>query len=179
MKETKKHSQGFTLIELLVVVLIIGILAAIALPQYRKAKEKAEASELLTNVKALHEAHHRFYLTNGTFAKNFDDLDINFSGYQKGGCSDFSIFGNKNDCISNNKNVIFIQFDGVNIFALRKTGKYQKSGFMFKEISDGHRMENKLYCYEYKLNGFCSDLLNCDLVYSGGQQANNYYSCKF
>ena len=53
----KKTNQAFTLIELLVVVLIIGILTAVALPQYKKAVEKARAAEALVILKAIAEAN--------------------------------------------------------------------------------------------------------------------------
>ena len=61
----KENIKGFTLIELLVVVLIIGILAAIALPQYQKAVERARTADALTRINAIEKAIELAILQNG------------------------------------------------------------------------------------------------------------------
>ena len=74
-KAGRGANKAFTLIELLVVVLIIGILAAVALPQYQKAVEKARLTEYETNLKTLYEADRLCYLQKGGKCA-MNELDI-------------------------------------------------------------------------------------------------------
>ena len=70
------NGNGFTLIELLVVVLIIGILAAVAVPQYQKAVEKSRAATVLPLLKAVGQAQESYKMANGEYATSFDELSV-------------------------------------------------------------------------------------------------------
>ena len=71
MKGTKCSTQGFTLLELLVVVLIIGILAGIALPQYQMAVTKARVASILPLMRRWKDALMEYKLQHGSY----EDLD--------------------------------------------------------------------------------------------------------
>ena len=96
----REMSSAFTLIELLVAVLIIGILAAVAVPQYEGAVWKARFSEALVRTKAMQRALDVYFLQHGAPAADKmltdDDLDISvFEGLsleETGYCSEYTCY---------------------------------------------------------------------------------------
>ena len=93
-------TAGFTLIELLVVVLIIGILAGAALPQYQRAVQKTRLTNALQIAFNIRKAQEIYYLANGTYTEDLYSLDIDYS---KSGCT----IASPDTSIMNCKNTIF------------------------------------------------------------------------
>ena len=72
VKKSFKKSKGFTLIEMLVVVLIIGILAGIALPQYQMAVTKAKVASILPIMRRWKDAMYEYKLQNDSYCPDDD-----------------------------------------------------------------------------------------------------------
>ncbi len=88
-KKTMTKRQGFTLIELLVVVLIMGILASVAMPQYFKSVEKSRAAEATSVLSGIASAQERAYMQKSAYVTALADLDLGVSNL-----SYFTVSGN-------------------------------------------------------------------------------------
>ena len=155
--KNKILGEGFTLIELLVVVLIIGILAAVALPQYQKAVWKSKNAQLKMLLKNVWQAEETYRLANGEYAINFEDLTLDLPLTPKSAPT-ISVSFAGTDSVRQGKD-FEITLNGssssaISSIALYRDGPYKRAGFiMFYDSGD-------LYCVEdsrYELN-FCEKL---------------------
>ena len=83
MRKRYTGRLGFTLIELLVVVLIIGILAAVAVPQYKKAILKSQLVQIQVYIDALRKGSEMYFLANGNYTTDIEKLDVDVASGAK------------------------------------------------------------------------------------------------
>ena len=74
MRRHLRNSKGFTLIELMIVVVIIGILAALAIPRFTQASARAKEKEADGILKQIYTLQNAYYANNGTYANDNDAL---------------------------------------------------------------------------------------------------------
>jgi prepilin-type N-terminal cleavage/methylation domain-containing protein len=71
--------KGFTLVELAVVIVIIGVLAAFAVPRFIKSVERSKAAEAFAYLSTVRASQERYHAREGTYSGTIEDLDVKFS----------------------------------------------------------------------------------------------------
>ena len=178
MNKIENNKKGFTLLELLVVVLIIGILAAIALPQYNRVVEKSKSAQALTILKAVSESIQRYYLVNGTYPTDFNQLDI-----------EIPFQDNKkfiNNCVALSNGDWSLSFENqagyIGLMMGRIKGKYAGAYFYAYFQDPSGNIPPTIFCAERKTSGkyiFDENLSEgsyCEKIINGSFKANGVYA---
>ncbi|WP_428074736.1 type IV pilin protein [Candidatus Avelusimicrobium luingense] len=166
-----RNNKAFTLIELLVVVLIIGILSAVALPQYQKTVWKSRSVQLQTAARSLATAQEAYFLANGEYANDFDVLDLSFDHLSSASTSSLGLHVTSTNAVRRtNEFELVVNVSHTGLFLLSsavfRDGTYKGGGFMFVHDDPDGVLKKKLYCVESQSwfalaqGSFCGKMFN-------------------
>ncbi len=164
------NNNAFTLIELLVVVLIIGILAAVALPQYQKAVWKSRTTHLRTLQTALATAQDAYFMANGTYPTSFSELDLGFDNLTASDASTLGAVGlaGAHDTVRYN-NLFEICLVSSGNQAWFRTGKYKGCGFSLNYKTKKWYCSEWHYYYKGAADSFCRKIMG-----AGAKESDSY-----
>ena len=155
-----KDKKGFTLLELLVVVLIIGILAAIALPQYNRTVTKAKYAEVLVNVKAVEDAIDRYLLANDGFPSThmgtnmLKTVDLELTGGEWIDTSTYKINKKNYTAFCSNGGCEFSVCEEGNCYQSAMLDVYWWSGGKSKQCYTNNNEKGRLICKYLESQGW-------------------------
>ena len=134
---------AFTLIELLVVVLIIGILAAVAVPQYQKAVEKARLAEAFVLGKHFKQMEELYKMANGNYTGSFEELQADIpAGYSFDSRFPYTLSKGRSSFQIENQRIIYYYSPGGTILLA-----------LFFWFDTGSVNGGKIHCYPYTSYG--------------------------
>ena len=144
-------AKAFTLIELLVVVLIIGILAAVAVPQYQKAVEKTRNAIYLPILVALRDAQQVYFMSNNSYADSMSEIDVDVPLPNSLASSSCGNYVKSTDAIRSDDRVMIILNNASNVnfvSGIRISSKYRCAGWKIPLTDYSSLKANTVYCYE-------------------------------
>ena len=148
-------TKGFTLIELLVVVLIIGILAAVALPQYEKVVWRSRASNMQTFMRSVANAQQAYFVANGTRATEIAELAVGLDDFTEG----TRLGGNAENYLPAYNDLFEIRISEQSVWAYFISGKYKGCGLSVNSTTGEWFCREWYARYTGTAGGFCQKIM--------------------